>query len=122
MAIFRLFVHFRSLVLVCTVFKQACKGHFDNCHYMMFSNKISLLIELLVLQLTVSSFRSLVLVCTVFKQACKGHFDNCHYMMFSNKISLLIELLVLQLTVSSLTIRRDIFEEWGLESIGLEIL
>ena len=51
-------------MLVCTVFKQACKGHFDNCHYMMFSNKISLLIELLIHQLTVG-YSSCLLVFAV---------------------------------------------------------
>ncbi|XP_060557180.1 S phase cyclin A-associated protein in the endoplasmic reticulum-like isoform X3 [Ruditapes philippinarum] len=42
----------KSLVLTCQVLKQACKGNYDNCHHMMFSNKISLIIELTIHQLS----------------------------------------------------------------------
>ncbi|KAL4227984.1 hypothetical protein ACF0H5_013422 [Mactra antiquata] len=44
----------KSLVLTCQVFKLACKGNYDNCHYMMFSNKISLVIEFAIHQLTLT--------------------------------------------------------------------
>jgi len=43
----------RTLVLTCQVMRQAVKGFYDNCHYMMFSNKISLIIELTIHQLSV---------------------------------------------------------------------
>ncbi|XP_052278081.1 S phase cyclin A-associated protein in the endoplasmic reticulum-like isoform X2 [Dreissena polymorpha] len=42
----------KSLVLTCQVMRQACKGHYDNCHYMMFSNKISVVVDLSLHQLT----------------------------------------------------------------------
>ncbi|WAR00339.1 SCAPE-like protein, partial [Mya arenaria] len=42
----------KSLVLTCQVLRQAVKGHYDNCHYMMFSNKIGLVIEFTIHQLT----------------------------------------------------------------------
>lgn len=42
----------KSLVLTCQVMKLACKGNYDNCHYMMFSNKISLIIEFAIHQLS----------------------------------------------------------------------
>ncbi|KAL5005177.1 hypothetical protein ScPMuIL_018633 [Solemya velum] len=37
----------KSLVLTCNVFRQACKGCYDNCHYMLFSNKIGTLVDVL---------------------------------------------------------------------------
>ncbi|XP_076101540.1 S phase cyclin A-associated protein in the endoplasmic reticulum-like isoform X1 [Mytilus galloprovincialis] len=37
----------KSIILTCTVFRQACKGCYDNCHYMMFSNKVGNVLELL---------------------------------------------------------------------------
>ncbi|CAC5420269.1 S phase cyclin A-associated protein in the endoplasmic reticulum [Mytilus coruscus] len=37
----------KSIILTCTVFRQACKGCYDNCHYMMFSNKVGNILELL---------------------------------------------------------------------------
>ncbi|KAK3096644.1 hypothetical protein FSP39_001987 [Pinctada imbricata] len=37
----------KSLSLICTVFKQACKGCYDNCHYMLFSNKIGVVVDML---------------------------------------------------------------------------
>ncbi|KAJ8318369.1 hypothetical protein KUTeg_003460 [Tegillarca granosa] len=43
----------KSLVLTCNVFKQACKGCYDNCHYLMFSNKIGIIIELLIYRLLI---------------------------------------------------------------------
>ncbi|CAI9733996.1 phase cyclin A-associated in the endoplasmic reticulum-like isoform X1 [Octopus vulgaris] len=42
----------KSLVLSCSVFRQVCKGCYDNCHYMLFSNKIGILVDLLIHQLT----------------------------------------------------------------------
>jgi hypothetical protein len=45
---------FRTIILTCTVFKQACKGCYDNCHYMMFSNKIGNILDLLSQRLLVS--------------------------------------------------------------------
>ncbi|XP_033749375.1 S phase cyclin A-associated protein in the endoplasmic reticulum-like isoform X2 [Pecten maximus] len=43
----------KSLVLTCSVFRQACKGCYDNCHYMLFSNKLGTIIDLLVHRLTI---------------------------------------------------------------------
>ncbi|ELT92650.1 hypothetical protein CAPTEDRAFT_90932, partial [Capitella teleta] len=43
----------KSLLLACSVLKSCCKGVVDNCQYMLFSNKISLLIDLLSHQLDV---------------------------------------------------------------------
>lgn len=42
----------KSLVLTCSVFRQVCKGCYENCHYMLFSNKIGILVDLLVHKLT----------------------------------------------------------------------
>ncbi|XP_069138019.1 S phase cyclin A-associated protein in the endoplasmic reticulum-like isoform X2 [Argopecten irradians] len=43
----------KSLVLTSSVFRQACKGCYDNCHYMLFSNKLGTVIDLLVHRLTI---------------------------------------------------------------------
>ncbi|XP_021362165.1 S phase cyclin A-associated protein in the endoplasmic reticulum-like isoform X2 [Mizuhopecten yessoensis] len=43
----------KSLVLTCSVFRQACKGCYDNCHYMLFSNKLGTVIDLLIHRLTI---------------------------------------------------------------------
>ncbi|XP_064608297.1 S phase cyclin A-associated protein in the endoplasmic reticulum-like isoform X2 [Liolophura sinensis] len=43
----------KSLVLVCNAFKFSCKGCYDNCHYMLFSNKVGTLVDLLIHQLSV---------------------------------------------------------------------
>lgn len=52
--LFLQFFHFRSLVLASSVFRQVCKGCYENCHYMLFSNKIGILVDLLIHKLTVS--------------------------------------------------------------------
>ncbi|XP_062612464.1 S phase cyclin A-associated protein in the endoplasmic reticulum-like isoform X2 [Saccostrea cucullata] len=41
----------KTLTLTCNVFRQACKSHYDNCHYMLFSNKIGIIADLLVQRL-----------------------------------------------------------------------
>ncbi|KAK3584862.1 hypothetical protein CHS0354_027613 [Potamilus streckersoni] len=41
----------KSLVLTSNVFRLACKGCYDNCHHMLFSNKIGVVIDLLINQL-----------------------------------------------------------------------
>ncbi|KAK2159680.1 hypothetical protein LSH36_148g05042 [Paralvinella palmiformis] len=41
----------KSLIHCCTVFRLACKGCYDNCHYMLFSNKAGTLVDLLSHQL-----------------------------------------------------------------------
>ena len=38
----------------CSVYRAACRGCADNCHYMLFSNKIGSLVDLLHCQLNVS--------------------------------------------------------------------
>lgn len=47
-------VCFRTLTLASTVCRQACKSNYDNCHYMLFTNKIGVIADLLILRLTVS--------------------------------------------------------------------
>lgn len=42
----------KSLVLASSVFRQVCKGCYENCHYMLFSNKIGILVDLLIHKLT----------------------------------------------------------------------
>ncbi|XP_074649946.1 S phase cyclin A-associated protein in the endoplasmic reticulum-like isoform X2 [Tubulanus polymorphus] len=37
----------KSLILACNVLRFACKGSYENCHYMLFSNKIALITDLL---------------------------------------------------------------------------
>ncbi|KAL3866999.1 hypothetical protein ACJMK2_044240 [Sinanodonta woodiana] len=46
----------KSLVLTSNVFRLACKGCYDNCHHMLFSNKIGVVIDLLINQLVVSFY------------------------------------------------------------------
>lgn len=48
------FIFYRTLTLACNVCKQACKSNYDNCHYMLFTNKIGLVADLLIQRLTVS--------------------------------------------------------------------
>lgn len=45
---------FRTLTLASTVCRQACKSSYDNCHYMLFTNKIGVISDLLIQRLTVS--------------------------------------------------------------------
>lgn len=47
-------VCFRTLTLASTVCRQACKSNYDNCHYMLFTNKIGVIADLLIQRLTVS--------------------------------------------------------------------
>ncbi|XP_078316158.1 S phase cyclin A-associated protein in the endoplasmic reticulum-like isoform X2 [Crassostrea virginica] len=42
----------KTLTLACNVCKQACKSNYDNCHYMLFTNKIGLVADLLIQRLT----------------------------------------------------------------------
>ncbi|CAL1531856.1 unnamed protein product [Lymnaea stagnalis] len=41
----------KSLTHTTDVFRLACKNHFDNCHYLLFSNKIGVLVDHLVYRL-----------------------------------------------------------------------
>ncbi|XP_023932135.1 S phase cyclin A-associated protein in the endoplasmic reticulum-like isoform X1 [Lingula anatina] len=44
----------KSLALACNVYKYACKGNYENCHYLLFSNKIGSLLDLLSHQLNLT--------------------------------------------------------------------
>lgn len=42
----------KTLTLASTVCRQACKSSYDNCHYMLFTNKIGVISDLLIQRLT----------------------------------------------------------------------
>ena len=79
-----LLVFFRSLIHCCTVFRLACKGSYDNCHYMLFSNKSGSLVDMLNHQLTVSLGYSTI--CKITQPSTKSLNQQKNYST-SNKIT-----------------------------------
>ena len=48
-------------MIACAVYRAACRTCFENCHYMLFSNKIGSLVDLLNFRLNVSAHPILTL-------------------------------------------------------------